>query len=946
MSGTLGTLYVSLEAKLGQFIDGMTKAETVSKAQTRKIEKDFDRLQSKITDFGKKAGIALAAGITGIGAVVKSTNDRLQDLSDMASQLGVSANSLALYSAAIDVAGGNTMGLKLALQNLPRNFSAAQKAAGAMRDDAKALGLNLKQAYTPMQLFAAALEGLEKLPAGTARLGLAQRFFGTTGAMAVIPLVQQGTEATKQMIATLQKLGVGISPQFYNQLNDLDNATHLLHYSFEGLENQLLQALAPAITTVANDFANWVEQASTNGTIDKIADAIKTLISFVFDLATHWKELAVVFGAFEIGKLTIGVVSFTSAISKLGGLLPVLSVGFKSAFSLVPLLLNPITLAALAAAGAIAGIATVVYKYNNQLKPLNDSVTALATANDTLKKAMDEVNKARGDAIPLARQQAFEDIQASKAALTNAQAQLQAAKAHLAAINATRQAEENSHPYGAMAADAKPFVVSGLSNAATAQQKKIDQQAASIAAQQKKIDDAYSKLALTTPDTGAPPSASGTGIGTGTGSALQTAAAAYQALVDKVNELSDSTDTLLGKEEAQIRAIASVGGKAIAAGADQTKVQAEVAAGIDKINAKYQQQLQLQQTQEDQYKQNLQNQVDTQQKQYQFQLQSVNMTQDQIDAQTRLNNVTSTYQQQLTNLQNQLALATNPQDKATIQQHINDTTASYNQQYANTQQYNSNLQAQKESPIAGMKEGMMEFAQTGLDVADQMKSAFNSLFSGLSDAIVQWAETGKLNFKDVLKSFLEMVLKMEIQALAAKVILSFLGVGGVFGGTSSGLANTNLDGSATFNSLTGAGHYYGQAKGGAWFNGIQKFARGSVFANKVVSSPTLFKFAGGTGMMGEAGPEAIMPLTRGKDGKLGVQVSGNSQASGNNTQPVTVNVINNTSSQAQVQESTGQDGSKLINVIIGEVNNQIARGGSTYKTISQTFGLRRQGVPV
>jgi len=56
-------------------------------------------------------------------------------------------------------------------------------------------------------------------------------------------------------------------------------------------------------------------------------------------------------------------------------------------------------------------------------------------------------------------------------------------------------------------------------------------------------------------------------------------------------------------------------------------------------------------------------------------------------------------------------------------------------------------------------------------------------------------------------------------------------------------------------------------------SGIKPFARGGV-----VSSPTLFPFADGgttrTGLMGEAGPEAIMPLKRGSDGSLGVQANG------------------------------------------------------------------------
>jgi lambda family phage tail tape measure protein len=52
-------------------------------------------------------------------------------------------------------------------------------------------------------------------------------------------------------------------------------------------------------------------------------------------------------------------------------------------------------------------------------------------------------------------------------------------------------------------------------------------------------------------------------------------------------------------------------------------------------------------------------------------------------------------------------------------------------------------------------------------------------------------------------------------------------------------------------------------------NGIQKFARGGV-----VSRPTMFPFANGIGLMGEAGPEAIMPLKRGRDGRLGVAGGG------------------------------------------------------------------------
>lgn len=62
--------------------------------------------------------------------------------------------------------------------------------------------------------------------------------------------------------------------------------------------------------------------------------------------------------------------------------------------------------------------------------------------------------------------------------------------------------------------------------------------------------------------------------------------------------------------------------------------------------------------------------------------------------------------------------------------------------------------------------------------------------------------------------------------------------------------------------------------GGAFAQGkVVPFATGGV-----VSSPTYFPMRGATGLMGEAGPEAIMPLSRGADGKLGVRAAGGGQS--------------------------------------------------------------------
>ena len=73
------------------------------------------------------------------------------------------------------------------------------------------------------------------------------------------------------------------------------------------------------------------------------------------------------------------------------------------------------------------------------------------------------------------------------------------------------------------------------------------------------------------------------------------------------------------------------------------------------------------------------------------------------------------------------------------------------------------------------------------------------------------------------------------------------------------------------NSLLGGAAF---ADGAAFSQGrVMPFAKGGV-----VSSPTGFAMRGGQGLMGEAGPEAIMPLARGADGRLGVQAGGAGRA--------------------------------------------------------------------
>ncbi|WP_442793767.1 MULTISPECIES: phage tail tape measure protein [unclassified Paracoccus (in: a-proteobacteria)] len=101
------------------------------------------------------------------------------------------------------------------------------------------------------------------------------------------------------------------------------------------------------------------------------------------------------------------------------------------------------------------------------------------------------------------------------------------------------------------------------------------------------------------------------------------------------------------------------------------------------------------------------------------------------------------------------------------------------------------------------------------------------------------------------------------------------------------------------------------ANGGAFAQGrVMPFAKGGV-----VSQPTYFPMRGATGLMGEAGPEAIMPLRRGADGRLGVA------AAGSGTRPVNVTFNISTPDVAGFQRSQSQMAAQLSRLLArGERN--------------------------
>ncbi|EOA2698239.1 phage tail tape measure protein [Citrobacter freundii] len=189
--------------------------------------------------------------------------------------------------------------------------------------------------------------------------------------------------------------------------------------------------------------------------------------------------------------------------------------------------------------------------------------------------------------------------------------------------------------------------------------------------------------------------------------------------------------------------------------------------------------------------------------------------------------------------------------------------------------YYSASDAQRSDWTTGMREGFANWADTASDYASQSADLVNNAMSGLVGNISDALAGNKVDWEDWASSVLQSMQKIILNAMLVDSLRSasnsgfFSSIGGMFGAGAGAASGSTPSGA--YNSA--ASGIKLNAKGGAYASESL-----SAYSNSIVSTPTYFAFAKGAGLMGEAGPEAIMPLTRSADGSLGVRMVGSQPA--------------------------------------------------------------------
>ncbi len=230
----------------------------------------------------------------------------------------------------------------------------------------------------------------------------------------------------------------------------------------------------------------------------------------------------------------------------------------------------------------------------------------------------------------------------------------------------------------------------------------------------------------------------------------------------------------------------------------------------------------------------------------------------------------------------------------------------------------------------GAKSALRAYIDDATNAAKRAQQVTANAFKGMENALTQFVMTGKLDFKSLADSIIADLVRIQIQRSITLPLANAMN--GAMAGMDWGSMWTSLFPSAQ----------------GNVFNAPAL----SSFRNTVVDRPTVFPFAQGAGftslprigVMGEKSGspgEAIMPLTRMRDGDLGVRVNGSGSGS-----TVIVNVIEAAGKGGQQQQRTDSNGNQVIDVwveqITAKVWGDVARGaGPGPGVLANTYGLNR-----
>lgn len=299
------------------------------------------------------------------------------------------------------------------------------------------------------------------------------------------------------------------------------------------------------------------------------------------------------------------------------------------------------------------------------------------------------------------------------------------------------------------------------------------------------------------------------------------------------------------------------------------------------------------------WRSSLQASIDNHQQGYDIQIAGYGLGDKNQQRQQELLRIEREYNNQRLQLERDYADKSRGMSERVFQEKIQALNDAVEREKEIIRQKNEQLDIQAGDWVSGASQGFNNWLDNTKDISGQIKSTTTQMFDGMTDALGDFVTTGKANFRSFATSVISDLSRIALKASITGIFdsISNSSSGGILGTIGSAVSK-----------------FIPNAKGG-----IYESPSLSTYSNGIYDSPQFFAFAKGAGVFGEAGPEAIMPLTRTSDGSLGVRAINNKDGNGGgdiNYSPVYQITIKN-------DGQNGEIGPQAIRTLMGMVDQRV-----------------------
>lgn len=332
--------------------------------------------------FSMRTAIASLVGVGGLGLVVKQSLNATDALGKTARRIGTTAADLRRLQFAAELSGLSIEQTNMALQRFSRRVAEASRGTGEAQGVIRELGLDAKElADIPLsEAMLSVANAMEGVQGNTQQLRIAFKLFDSEGA-GMVNMLNQGSEAMRAMFNEAESLGMILSAEAVAGVEATNDALTKLAYLFRGIRDQLVAALAPALTQFAEFIKNsLLEQINAlNGGIEELAR--NTIADFLRGLGAMIGGIGTGIQAFvNFGN---SIISVANAIIALGN-----RFSDGSPFAEIPLISNEMAVSFGAAQQKLEELADAVQNGTAVLTQHNEGAEQTVSVYDRIAAAM------------------------------------------------------------------------------------------------------------------------------------------------------------------------------------------------------------------------------------------------------------------------------------------------------------------------------------------------------------------------------------------------------------------------------------------------------------------------------------------------------------------------------------------------------------------------------